>query len=469
MAFGGGLYTEQNKVLPGAYHKFSSENTNTTVYAERGLVGLITPTDWSNGELTRLVVPALEVEHEGAYVWPRDAVKVLGYSATVDVPERYTGAADLAKFVPVFVREVFRHAVGCFIYPLLGSNKAKASCTLCTAKKYGERGNKLALTVTELPENHFTVTTLLDGVAVDEQMVAKYDELVDNDFVAFDKSGTLSATASMALSGGLAGTVDVADIELAVERLGSYGVNIVCPMHKLTDTKVLNAVITQNEKYGHWMQMIGEHTGELVPTGGSEYLIAPDVANDSINLMLLFPYLAGAEAACELRTEIANRSLDSELLRYLVDKEGMKPPTQEQLEHGIRAGYMMLHTVGNDWRVLNDDNTYIKYTPTKDKNFHKNQVVRVLFTMANDRTGIFVNEFANKAGTRELDRNAYKMRLVKSAQYFYSIGALAEFDTADITVEAGAQSDAYYVKAFTRPNLAVNKVYHDTVVAAFRG
>ena len=68
MAFGGGLYTEQNKVLPGAYHKFSSENTNTTVYAERGLVGLITPTDWSDGELTRLVIPALEVEHEGAYV-----------------------------------------------------------------------------------------------------------------------------------------------------------------------------------------------------------------------------------------------------------------------------------------------------------------------------------------------------------------------------------------------------------------
>ena len=65
----------------------------------------------------------------------------------------------------------------------------------------------------------------------------------------------------------------------------------------MTDTKVLNAVITQNEKYGHWMQMVGEHTGKLVPTGGSEYLIAPDVANDSINLMLLFPYLAGAEAA----------------------------------------------------------------------------------------------------------------------------------------------------------------------------
>lgn len=469
MAFGGGLYTEQNKVLPGAYHKFSSENTNTTVYAERGLVGLITPTDWSDGELTRLVVPALEVDHEGAYVWPRDAVKALGYSANVDAPDKYNGLSDLAKFAPVFVREVFRNAVGCFVYPLLGSNKAKASCTLGTAKKYGERGNKLAITVTALQDKQFNVITLLDGQIVDEQTVSAYNELVDNDFVIFDKEATLSATASMTFSGGLAGTVDAAEIELAVERLGSYGVNIVCPMHKLTDLKVLNAVITQNEKYGHWMQMIGEHAKGLVPSGGSEYLIAPDVANDKINLMLLFPYIAGLEAACELRTEIANRSLDSEMLRYLIDKEGMKPPTQEQLELGIRAGYMMLHTVGNDWRVLNDDNTYIKYTPTKDKNFHKNQVVRVLFTMANDRTGIFINEFANKAGTRELDRNAYKMRLVKSAQHFYNIGALAEFDTADITVEAGEQSDAYYVKTFTRPNLAVNKVYHDTIVAAFRG
>ena len=45
MGFGGGIYTEQNKILPGAYFKFKSAGTTVDTYAERGLVGLITPSD----------------------------------------------------------------------------------------------------------------------------------------------------------------------------------------------------------------------------------------------------------------------------------------------------------------------------------------------------------------------------------------------------------------------------------------
>lgn len=469
MGFGGGIYTEQNKILPGAYFKFKSAGTTVDTYAERGLVGLITPSDWSDGNLLRLVVPELEFDHKGALVWPRDAEKAIGYDAYAPLPASYTGETDLAKWLPIFVRETFRNATGCFIYPLLGSTKAKASCTYATAAKYGERGNSLALKIDEEDDDTFTVYTLLDGVEVDQQNVADYDDLVANDWVVFDKSVELAATASTVFTGGISGTANAADVATAVETLGSYGVNVIVPMISLSTSAGYDAFLQQNNKYGHWMQMICDKDATWLPEGGHEYLIAPDLgsSNSLVNVELLFPWIAGAEAACKLGGTLDNRTYDGEIIDFLINTQGLKAPKQEELEYGMRAGYLMLHTVGTEWRVLNDDNTFITYTPQKDEAFHRNQTIRVLQTLANDWFQIFTNEFLGNSGTDESDRTNYKMRLVKSANYYQSLKAIKNFDSADITVSEGAQSDSWLVGFYAQPNFCVRKVYHEITVAPF--
>lgn len=468
MGFGGGLYTEQNKILPGAYFRFQSEGSTVATYATRGLVGLIAPSDWSDGNVLRLVVPELEFEHKGALVWPRDAEKAIGYDAYTALPASYSAETDLAKWLPIFVREVFRNATGCFIYPLLGSTKAKASCSYGTATKYGERGNALSLKIVEDGDD-FIVTTMLAGAVVDEQTVSDYDELVDNAWVTWDKEVDLTATASTVFSGGVNGTPIATDVAAAVELLGGYGVNVIVPMTSLNDTSAYDAFIAQNEKYGHWMQMICDKDATWLPEGGHEYLIAPDLgsSNSLVNVELLYPWIAGAEAACSLSGTLDNRKYDGEIIDFLINTQGLQPPTQDALEYGMRAGYMMLHTVGTEWRVLNDDNTFISYTQKKDEAFHRNQTIRVLQTTANDWYGIFVNEFLGKAGTDEEDRTNYKMRLVSSAQNFVKQKAIKNFNSKDIVVSEGEQSDSYHVAYFVQPNHCVRKVYHEITVAAF--
>ena len=474
MAFGGGLFTEQNKILPGAYFSTVSQASTVTSYATNGVVGLIVPMNWTDGKLLHFVCPELEFEHKDALVWPNDAQKGIGYPAYTPAPDKFTGDSDLVKFLPAFLSDIFVNATQCYVFPLIGSTKAKAKNTLAEAKKFGTRGNDLSTKVVSKSDK-FEVSTLLGDVVVDTQVVSKAEELQDNDYVVFTKSGSLSPAAASKLTGGVDGTYENTDIPIAVERLGDMGVNVVCPMVTLADQSVINAVIEQCEKYGHWMQMVGAHTSGLVPDNGNEYLITPDVASATVHLNLLYPWIAGASASCELGRSLDNKRIDSNLLTFLLEKEDMQPPTQKELERGMQAGYMMIHTVGGEWRVLNDNNSYIGYPKdagnavgvTKDKNFSYNQVIRTLNSIFSDWSKIFENEFAGIAGTDEADRVNYKTRLVNNGNFYASKGALKNFDSADVKVSQGKEADSYYVEAFLQPNLCVRKVYHAITVSKF--
>lgn len=474
MAFGGGLFTEQNKVLPGAYFNTVSQASTVTSYATNGIVGLIVPMNWTDGKMLHFVCPELEFEHKDALVWPNDAQTGIGYNANTAIPDKFSGDADLVKFLPAFLSDIFANATQCYVYPLIGSTKAKAKTTLATAKKYGTRGNDLTIKVVS-KDDQFEVSTLLGDVVVDTQVVAKSADLIDNDYVEFSKSEQLAPTSAAKLTGGVDGGFETTDLVVAIERLGDMGVNVVCPMVTLSDQTAINAVIDQCEKYGHWMQMVGAHTAGLVPDNGNEYLITPDVASATVHLNLLYPWIAGASAACELGRSLDNKRIDASLLSFLVDKEGMEPPTQKELERGMQAGYFMIHTVGGEWRVLNDNNSYIGYPKndssaagvTKDKNFSYNQVIRTLNSIFGDWSKIFENEFAGIAGTDEADRVNYKTRLVNNGNFYASKGALKNFDSADVKVSQGKEADSYYVEAFLQPNLCVRKVYHAITVSKF--
>ena len=474
MAFGGGLYTEQNKVLPGAYFNVSSQASTVTSYAVNGVVGLITPMNWTDGKPVHFVCRELAPEFKDAYVWPDDAQSVIGISAFAPIPDRFNGDSDLPKFLHVFLTDIFKNATQCYIYPLTGNNKAKAKNEVATAKNYGTRGNDLSVKIVS-EDDGFKVVTLLGEETVDAQTVKTSNELADNAFVVFDKSKQLTPTVVTKLTGGVDGTVDVFEVPLAVERLGDFGVNVICPMVTLNNQSAITAVIEQCEKYGHWMQMFGAHTSGLVPDNGNEYLITPDVASATVHLNLLYPWLAGASASCDLGRSLDNKRITSSLLSYLVNKEDMQSPTQKELEYGMQSGYMMLHTVGGEWRVLNDNNSYIGYfqktstsnSQTKDKNFSYNQVIRTLNSIFMDWSKIFENEFAGIAGTDESDRVNYKTRLVNNSNLYASKGALKNFDSADIKVSQGQSSDSYFVEAFLQPNICVRKVYHAITVSKF--
>ena len=137
---GGGSFTAQNKLLPGAYINFVSASGDAEVLSQRGIVAVPLAMDWGP---EKTVVEMTAEEFSG------DTRRILGYTRDSEA------LRDL--------REVFCHATKCLIYRLNAG--AKAQNDLAEAKYGGTRGNsvKIVVAASADSEEKFDVSTLLDN------------------------------------------------------------------------------------------------------------------------------------------------------------------------------------------------------------------------------------------------------------------------------------------------------------------
>ena len=180
MALGGGSWLTQNKVLPGSYINFASLAKASATLSDRGIAAAPFVLSWGP-EGTVIEVTAADFQ--------KNSKNIFGYG--YDAPEMLA------------LREIFCNATKVYCYRL--GTSTQAECTFAKAKYGGTRGNKLTIKITADVDNanYFIVSTLLDGVAVDEQRVKTAAELIANDFVTFKTTGvTLSATSGTPLTGG---------------------------------------------------------------------------------------------------------------------------------------------------------------------------------------------------------------------------------------------------------------------------
>ncbi len=107
------------------------------------------------------------------------------------------------------LRDLFINARTLYAYRL-NSGGEKATNTFAAARYTGTRGNDLKIVIQANADDSslFDVSTLLETVKVDSQTVSEAAELVDNDYVIFQKEAELEVTASAPLSGGENGSVD---------------------------------------------------------------------------------------------------------------------------------------------------------------------------------------------------------------------------------------------------------------------
>ena len=186
MPIGGGAYTAQNKILPGAYINFVSTGSNAKG-GSQGVAALPLELNWG---------PESQVFTMTAADFNALSLKVFGYDP-----------ADANILLP---REALKRAKSLLIYRVNGGG-TKATNTIggmtVTAKWGGTRGNDIKVAViTNIDDaTKVDVVTYLDNMVMDSQTVAKTGgaaSLVANDFVTFGTVETLSATIATALDGG---------------------------------------------------------------------------------------------------------------------------------------------------------------------------------------------------------------------------------------------------------------------------
>ena len=203
---GGGNFTIQNKVFPGAYINFVSTATAGASMGSRGAVAIPMVFEWG---------PEREVFEVTAEDLPKKSKEIFGY------------AMEDTSMLPV--RELFKNMTKGIFYRLNAG--VHGANDYGTARYSGTRGNSLLTIITKNVDDtsKFDVKTLFDGKEVDFQTVSAAGDLKDNRYVTFKKEASLAETAGQPFTGGTNGAdVTGEDYAVFLDKIESSSFQILC-------------------------------------------------------------------------------------------------------------------------------------------------------------------------------------------------------------------------------------------------
>ena len=429
---GGGSFTAQNKILPGAYINFVNAASASSMLSSRGTVAVPVILDWG---------PEKEVFEVTAENFSKNSLELFGYS--------YDDPAMLP------VRELFRNMTKGIFYRLNGG--AKASNDFGTAKYSGVRGNSLMTVISKHvdDESRYDVKTLLGGNEMDSQTVTGAADLKDNNYVAFKNEAVLTETAGISFTGGTNGS-SVTGEEYAgfLDKMESRFFQVLCCPASEEQVKALFTVFTKRmrDENGIKFQTV------VYQYSQADYEGVISVENEAVeNPAGLVYWVAGAEAACAVNKTVENKVYDGE---YTVKADY----TQVQLTDGIKAGKLFFHKAGDEVRVLMDINTLVRYTTDKGEDFSNNQTIRVLDQIGNDIAAIFNNRYLGKIPNDDAGRVSLWNDIVSYVKQMAGMRAVESVESEKIKVEKGQTKRSVVVNLPVEPINCMSQLYMTVVV-----
>lgn len=433
MALGGGTWFTQNKVLPGSYINFVSQAKASALLSERGIAAAPFTLSWGKeGAIFELT----------AEDFRKNCRALFGYDTDADEMRA--------------LREIFCHASKVYGYRL--GTSTKAANTYATAKYGGVRGNALAIKITADIDNtkYFIVSTLLDGITVDEQRVKTAAELVSNDFVIFKATGvTLSASAGTPLTGGAdCASITGTHYQAFLNALESYSFHALCC--PVTDTSTIGLFVNYTKR-------LREEQGakfQLITRGATsaDYEGVIDIGNAMPGGTTLLYWLTGAEAAVPIGKTLTNTEYDGETTVFT-------DYTQAELESFIKSGQLVFHKVGGAVRILEDINTLVSFTSEKGEIFRSNQTVRTCDQIANDTAALFGTRYLGSIPNDADGRASLWNDVVKLLRQLEEERAIEGFDADTVKVTDGEQKGSV-VLTIDGLNIvnAMDKLYMSVII-----
>lgn len=436
----GGIWTSQNKVLPGVYIRFKTGTALGLTVGERGVVTICEPMSW--GPVAQVTTVTLTT----------DVTPITGYDITA--PQNQ------------FLQEMFKGTnrtsapTTILLYRPTASGSAQAAVTTgeltATAVYPGARGNDISVVITELtePESTFTVSTVVDGAIVDQQTAAQISELVANDWVTFSGTGALAATTGAALTGGADGTVQSAAYSAYLTAIEPYKFDIM--VYDGTDSTVQTALLSfikrVNENNGQYCQLVA--SGLSNPD--SRYVIninSPVTLSDGTELtpQQVTWWAGGASAGA-----LYNQSLTYAQYPGAVSTTMQ---TVDQFTQAVQAGNFVLFAENGVVKVMQDINSLTTYTEDIGQVYSKNRVMRLCNTIANDIFQQFSESFIGVVNNNEQGRTRFQAAIVGYLQEIQDNQGIQNFTSDDVEVLAGSAIDAIVVNVAFQAVDSVEKVY----------
>lgn len=444
MPIGGGTFTTQNKILPGAYINFVALGSVAKM-GTRGVVALPLELNWG---------PEGKVFSMQSEDFNKTALDVFGYDPT-----------DPALLL---VREALKRARTLLIYRVnSGGDKASAEVGGLTVKAIygGTRGNAIRVAVLANADDatKVDVVTYLDGTVMDSQTVVKATgaaDLVANKYVTFTPGEeALEIDVATALTGGTNGTVNGGAHTAALNAFEAEGFNVIGYPGTDETVKSLYATFVKRLRDDEGKKVVGvlysykgDHIGLIDVKNG---VVLTD--GTTVPGHLAVAWVAGASAGAEVNESLTETAYDDAVdvdIKY----------TKSQYEAAIQAGEFVFYADSGKARVLTDINSLTTFGNGVSEDWTSNRVIRVLDGWANDVARIFGRSYIGQVTNSDTGRQLFKADLVALALQYQEIDAISDFASEDIEVQQGNGKRDVAVASALKPNDSMEKLYMTTVV-----
>ena len=414
-----------NRIIPGV----SVETIAGEREASLGVVGVVTmPMELNWGDQVITIRKGM------------DTTTVLGYKL-------YDTALKL-------VNEVMNYANQLIIYRL--NIGAKAQATLAsgvTAKAVytGTRGNDISVSVASA-DSKFTVTTYLDSVEMDKQVISDVSDFKTNDFIEITGSGTLE-TATATLTGGTNGTVAATNYDNYFTEIQKHDYNIMA--YTGTDSsisaKIVNFIQSQRDN-GTMVQAV---------MSGSDF-DNEGIINNTIGGKTTNYDLTAAEACATMAGIQAKQGVTGSATYFNVIgwNDVSSRLTKLQMESKTQDGEILFVYKYGGVVVLYDINSLTTTTDAKPEDFKKNLVIRTLDKYSMDLQKLLDTKAIGKIRNSVDGRNQIKGLISDmTVKNYLNIGAIEDFTASDITVEMGSARDSIIATVGIKVVDTVDKIY----------
>ena len=474
MALGGGTWLTQNKKLPGTYINFVSKVRANVNMADRGYAAMPLELDWGiEGEV-------FTVENAD---FQKNSMQIFGYDYSHE------------KLQPL--RDLFKNLKTGYFYRI-NNGAVKASNDLATAKYGGIRGNDLTISIQKNidDEEKYDVITYLNkytnshnslvGTAqiaiahtaqksnvltiLDKQTISAWENLKDNDYVKFKRSGTLSekVTANKPLEGGTNGSeISGLQYQEFLEKIEPYYFNILgcVSTEKTIQDLMIQFTKRLRDEVGAKFQCVVYNYENADYEGVIS--IKNSVTDEGKSPASLVYWVTGAEASCAVNASCTNKTYDGE---YTINTNYK----QTELEKAITNGMLMFHRVADnvdgdivgDVNILRDINTFTSFSKEKNEDFSSNQVIRVLDQHAIDIARLFNKTYLGKEPNDDDGRMALWGDIVAYEKEMQRIRAITNFTSEDVPIPTMGQSKEIVLSEYAiQPVMCMEKLYMNIIVA----
>lgn len=444
----GGRFDTENRVRAGTYINFMSEPRSTMEIGNRGVITAPIIMGWGPDGITELTAAQLADGRSealfGTTAFEKDSLELR--LALASATKGYFYRIDTG---------------GTVAQAPIGDDGNAA------AKYAGIKGNNISFSIVANDQKPglFTVYTMYRGLRRDIQEAGNIQELKNNDFIEWSGTGPLVATVTTPLTGGTNGVVTdagLADYLLQATKV-RWNTMAIPNYNGFTSTvkkNVADYIIRQNDQFGRYVQGVlhdyvdADHETVISTIDGFEYAAAAGEEREQVTPELMPLWVASITAGAAV-----NQSNTYRVVANAVNI--LNETAEEDYEVRLKQGYFVLSRNTKGQIVVEKDiNTFTSVTPTKQAEFSKNRVVRVMHDIGTQTNLIWETQYIGKVDNNTAGRVFFKNDIGDYFIKLQGINALENVDkTNDLTVSKGPRIEDVVLGAYFQPVDSVEKLY----------